>query len=657
MIRKSLLCLCLIGVAACGKRAAGPDVDLTMAAIGESRSLSTPEVSPDGTRLAYTMAIEGKSAIYVADADGSKPVRLTFGVWDAAPIWSPNGQWIAYYSDHNADVWLVPAAGGESRQLTSGPAFDGPLGWLPDGSGVILIRRGVGDDQTLVAPLDSGPVRPLFAAPAGNVAAFPSPDGSKVAFILNRGGRGTIWVQDTTGSARQLTTEGFEGARLNRMWSPDGRLLLFTSSRSGTGDLWSADVQTGELQQLTNDIRNDGEGAWSPDGRWIVFSSDRGGQDDLWIVAATGGTAHRVTNDISGEQGASWSSDGRSISYASRHTATSIDVVAAAGGTPPRTLVPLDGYSAFGLALSPDGQTVLFTSNRSGDADIWSVPMAGGEPTPFATSPVFDGQAAWSPDGKWVSFTSSRSGGTADIWVMPAAGGAARQLTDWPSNEGNPRWSPDGATIAFASNRDATQAEVWTIPAAGGAATRITRGNVSAGDVRWAPDGHTLFYTGAAADGSRQLFRVPAAGGTPRVLTHAKGGASIAASTVSPDGATLAYSYLEAGLAFLEVVPSAGGVARRFTTDRALAYQIGAAWAPDGSQIVFSDWSYETLSASLTAVSFPEGTTRPVTTTTDALEFNAFWTPDGQTLVFASDRSTTRAMSANVSRLLAAAKP
>jgi len=655
MLRKLPLCLCLLAVAACSRRAEGPDVDYHELAVNDPLVLNPDvELSPDGTRAAWSKVVEGRAAIFVSDADGRNPVRLTHGVWDASPLWSPDGRWIAYYSDDNADIWVVPGTGGEPRQLTSGPARDAPLRWLPDGSGIVFIRLGAGGVQTLVAPLDSGAPRPLVTGVTGNVYGFPSPDGSKVAYVLIRGGRSTLWVRDSVdGPARQLTTDGFENARLQRMWSPDGKSLLYTSGRTGTTDLWVADVETGALRQLTDDIHNDMGGMWSPDGRWVLFASDRGGQWDEWVVPAAGGPARRVTDDIAVERNIIWGRDGRTITYATTHGSGSIDVVSADGGTP-RTLTTLDGYG-FGdvsLDVSPDGRTVLFTAGRD-NLDIWSVPFAGGTASVFAASPGYDDEAVWSPDGRQVAFTSSRRGGTNDIWVVPADGGEPRQLTDWPSSELKPRWSPDGSTIAFVSNRDATVPEIWTIPAAGGEATRVTRNGAGALDVRWSPDGRTLFYVGLGTGGAAQVYRIPAGGGSPRVLTHAEGSATVGPGLeISPDGAHVSYTLLNRGWGFVEVTPAEGGAPRRFTTDTAKVYQLWRAWSPDGSHLAWSDWDFDTNAYDLMSASYPDGAVRRLTTGADAFDWAAHWTPDGRSLVYLSLRVPTRYVTADVSRLL-----
>jgi len=659
MTRKLSLVAALLALTSCGPKSEGPDVTYHVAAMGADLNLHRDvSLSPDGTRMAYSMGLEGVSAIFAAAADGSNPVRLTHGVWDQSPYWSPDGRWIAYYSDEGADIWVVPSAGGEPRQLTSGPANDDVLGWLHDGSGVLLNRHGAGPDRTLVAPVDGGAVRPLVDVAAGNVHAFPSPDGSKVGYILVTGGRSTLWVQDTAGGApRQLTTEGLENARLNRMWSPDGRHIVYHSRRTGTWDLWVADVDSGTLRQLTTDIHDDYGATWSPDGRWLLFESNRGGQEDQWIIPAEGGPARRVTSDIDLEDGTQWSPDGHSVVYGTMHSVSAIDVRPAAGGAP-RTVVSLEGYF-FGNGLpdvSPDGTTLLFSSNRSGPVDIWSVPVAGGEPTQFAASPTPDLWPHYSPDGRWVVFQSARRG-TMDLWVAPAAGGEPRQLTDWPSFEGEPRWSPDGSTIAFVSDRDVARAEVWTIPAAGSTATRVTRGNFGADIPRWSPDGRTIYFVGAVPDGSNQLFAVPAAGGTARALSRATGGASVSdLFDVSPDGAHLVYWVTQAGYAHVEVVPSSGGAPRRMTADSAV-YQGTPTWSPDGTRIQFIDWSFSTNVQHLAFMSWPEGTIERPVNAASFQDLASVWTPDGRSVIVPRIQQMTRIVTADVSRVLAATTP
>ena len=99
------------------------------------------EFSKDG-RLAYSKYVNGKAAIYVANADGSNPKRVSFGVWDTRPLWSPDGKWIAFTRDNggNNDVVIVPADSGAERIVAGTLADEIPNAWLPDGSGLVYAR-------------------------------------------------------------------------------------------------------------------------------------------------------------------------------------------------------------------------------------------------------------------------------------------------------------------------------------------------------------------------------------------------------------------------------------------------------------------------------------------------------------------------------------
>ena len=651
MIRHAVRASAVLLLAACGSEG-GSGLAYTQVAAAESFQPFTPSLSPDGTRLAWSAVVDGQAAIFVGNPDGSDAVRLTHGVWDTQPHWSPDGRWIAYYSDEDSDVWAVPSAGGEARQLTSGPASDFPGEWLPDGSAVVVYRSGAGATHTLAVPLDGGPARTLVPAAGGDQFVVLSPDGSQAAYDLHRGGASTIWVQELAGGpARQLTTEGLENALpTSSMWSPDSRHLVFVSRRTGTWDLWTANVETGELRQLTSDIRNDQGHRWSPDGRWIAFRSDRGGQWDIWIVPSAGGQALRVTNDLAVENNPQWSPDGRTLFYSVVEASRGLQVMPAAGG-PGRELVAWSGYQAFDARVSPDGRTVLFTSNRAGNNDIWSVSFQGGEPAPFAASPLGDFDAQFSPDGTSVVFASER-GGSVDLWIMPAAGGDARRLTEWPSAEAGPRWSSDGRWIAFTSDHEATagsQRDVWMMPGSGGEPRRLTRLNGTASSLRWSPDGRSIYYVAGTATGARDLYRVPLTGGRPQALGAS---ATIGGGDLSPDGSRWAYVSFERGWGFLEVLATGGGTPRRLTTDTSQVYHFLARWEPDGARVVVAASDFTNNTVDLMEVTWSQGAWRPLTQTPSSDESLEAFSPDGREMVISIGTNRSRIMSVVVERLL-----
>jgi len=614
-------------------------------------------LSPDGMRLAFARTVAGKSAIWVAAADGSDQVQLSHGVWDWDPWWSPDGRWIAYHSESpDFDVFVVSVDGGEPRQVTSGPAVDRPRGWLRDGSAVIVSRAAQGDDVTLVAPLNGDPPRRLGPSMAGDQHVALSPDESRLAFDVHQGGgNATVWVQDVNGGEpRQLTTENLENAAVPYMWSPDGRFLAYTSQRTGTRDIYIADVTSGESRQLTSDVRDDYQARWSPDGTWIAFLSDRGGQTDLWVVPAAGGKAVRVTNDRSVEGNPRWTPDGRSLTYTRTQTDVDLGLLPADGGAG-RTLLSWPGYGIGSARLSPDGGTVLFSSDRSGNSDIWSLSVSGGEPSPFAASPLVDDNPLYSPDGSQVLFRSDRAG-SSDLWVVPATGGEPRRLTQGPGNDTDAAWSPDGTSIVFASDRGGAGADLWLIPAAGGEPTRLTHDNVRPATVEWSPDGRHLFYVGQRAGGGRELYRVAAAGGKPQPLGAKR---SIGNSDLSPDGSQLSYSSFEGGWAFVDVIPAAGGTSRRLTTQTEYVFQPRADWAPDGSYLVVYNLDLEGNrdAIDLHTVQVRDGTWKQLTTTPLATEVYHGFTKDGRQILVSSLTQRNQVMTVPVADLLGKAAP
>jgi len=127
--------------------------------------------------------------------------------------------------------------------------------------------------------------------------------------------------------------------------------------------------------------------------------------------------------------------------------------IANAGGTGERKLLSASGFD-YNASFSPDGKWIVFTSERSGSCDIYRVRVDGSGLERLTDDPAYDDQASLSPDGRQLAFVSSRGSGSNDIWVLDLTTHKSRNLTDAPGGDYRPGWSPDGKWIAFSSDRD-----------------------------------------------------------------------------------------------------------------------------------------------------------------------------------------------------------
>ena len=644
--------LVLLAGTACQERA-GTDLTAYRTALTpDSGRAYAPDVAPDG-RLVFTTQVEGKSALWVAGADGSGATRHTFGVWDANPVWSPDGTWIAFYQDSSANIWAVPGAGGDAVPLTATPENEGLIGWVPHGSRVLFQRTGRGSFSTWEVTVPGAQESRLLDIDVPH-AAMPSPDGSRIAYFRFAAGQRTLWVWDrATDTHRQLTTEGFEGLaipNIRHMWSPDGSAVIYGSGRTGSQDLWIADVTSGTLRQLTRHLADEFSPRWSPDGQWVAFTSNRGGQEDVWVIPSAGGQALRVTDDPEAEGTLRWSTDGTALVFDRAPTTAHLWTVGT-DGTAPRQLTTGRGRDG-GPRVSPDGAHVLFVSDRSGSGDLWAVPLAGGEPQRLTDSPVDDGPGWWSPDGQTILFVSRR-GGRLNLYTMPAAGGAATALTDWPAGAHDPAWSPDGQSIAFHSGRDATREDLWVIAASGGEARRVTTldGGLDGPPV-WSPDARSLFFTGTAdTPGPEAVYRVPVVGGAPVRLV----GGDLSPVRLSPDGRQVTYAVFEGGYGYLHTLAAEGGTPRRLTTD-AVAYDILPEWSPDGSQIVFMPYDYPVSLEYIAVLPADGGAPRTLAKDPARSLGGPVWTPDGSAIVYQGVDASAQVVRVRVTELLEQAR-
>jgi Tol biopolymer transport system component len=199
-----------------------------------------------------------------------------------------------------------------------------------------------------------------------------------------------------------------------------------------------------------------------------------------------------------------------------------------------------------GSAWSPDGKTVVFTTNMSGRYNLWTVPSEGGWPMQLTVSDQRQYAPAWSPDGKWIAYESDYDGDEQwDIFLVSAANGDVVNLTNTREiAEENPAWSPDGRMIAYmVKPKTSSTYEIDVVDIATKKVRHLTsgtpkdRGNV--GPI-WSRDGKWIAYTQFQAKGTdSDIFIVEVATGKSSKLTAHQSERLYTVNDWSPDGTSL----------------------------------------------------------------------------------------------------------------------
>ncbi len=245
-----------------------------------------PEWSPDGQAIAFESDHDGDMDIYLMRPDDSEPLNLSNNsVTDLHPSWSPDGAWIYFDSekDGNFDSYRVRPDGTDLERMVSGPGRDLILRESP--SGLLFNSDRDGDFEIYWIPPGETEPHQLTDNAATDIVRDWTGGTDWLVFDSDRdtgpGGRRQLYVHNfADGSQRRLTHDDHDN-RFARRGPPGSGLVSFTSDRSGTRGLWLIDPRTGEITPLFDSPDEDRFASWSPHGDEMAFQRKAG--DESWI--------------------------------------------------------------------------------------------------------------------------------------------------------------------------------------------------------------------------------------------------------------------------------------------------------------------------------------------------------------------------------------
>jgi len=487
-------------------------------------------ISPDGKYVAHVMDEGGEQSLWVRQVATLSNVQIVppAEVRYSGFTFSPDGNFIDYRVKDNkspfVELYRVPLLGGAPRKLTVD--VDSPITFSPDRSRFAFTRNSFqGESALIIAQADGSGEHKLSAhqTPDGLVGPAWSPDGKLIACAAGprTGGQAVvIAIRVDNGTERRISAQTWQSIG-GIAWLSDGSGLIITAAAHGSAlaQLWQVAYPGGEARRITNDLSNyRGVSLTADSGMLVTVQAER--LSGIWVMP-TGATsrAQPITSAIrqdGGVPGMSWTPDGK-IVYGSRAGGNSDLWIMEPDGTRPKQLT-VDAQNNFRPAVTPDGRSLVFVSDRTGVPHLWRMDLDGGHLKQLTNG---DGEdfPDCSPDSQWVVYSSLAH---LTLWKVSMQGGVPVQLTN--KNAYHPRISPDGKQVAcvYWDGEIKPQWQIALIPFQGGPPTKLFDSpGFSTPIVEWASDGNALIYPDTRGSISN-LWSQPLAGGPPTQLTDFK---------------------------------------------------------------------------------------------------------------------------------------
>ncbi|RLE19369.1 MAG: peptidase S41 [Acidobacteria bacterium] len=489
-----------------------------------------PAPSPDGNRIAFSY----RGDIWVCGADGSNSLRLTVHpAYDAHPVWSPDGKAIAFSSRRfgNMDVFVIPSDGGMAKRLTWHSADDIVSDFSPDGKYVLFYARYRGDhyyrDPMLYSVSVTGgtptPVFPDF----GNMGKY-SPDGRTLAYVDHNP---PWWRKDYRGASnmdirlynlksrtfsRKLTT--FEGNDYCPMWAGN-KEMYFLSDRDGYVNVWKMAKDGSARTQITRiKEKNIAFANISANGSLIAFELN----GRLYTVSTAGNAVHEISvqapSDVTETDSEiteltknasemAVSPNGKQIAFVVYG-----DVFVMKSKKGKAINLTEDNFREKDLAWSPDGKYLYFSSDRGGNYDIFRISATDKLPLyrslhrkleRIISTDEEEYGSTVSPDGKILAFVR----GNGKLILSDPDGKNEKVFLDqWSTPQFS--WSPDSRYIAYSISDNSFNTDIFIKAVAGGKAVNVTMHPDEDGYPVWTADGKMLYFLSHRSHYSNDVWYV-----------------------------------------------------------------------------------------------------------------------------------------------------
>ena len=364
-----------------------------------------------------------------------------------------------------------------------------------------------------------------------------SPDGRTVAYVWNNEDSGPdIYLRAVENGSPHLL-DPTPSVRLFPAWSPNGAQIAFLQVVGDQVELIVHDLRAGSEQKITRITKQIGQWAddnspligapgpvWTTDGNGLILTDYDPAQASggIFLFDLSGHrTALATTTGEDHDLYPRLSPDGKILAYArySSHGVAELFVQAMQTPSSPHKLTS-DKKAIQGLTWTPDSRHLIFSSNRSGSFQLWSISANGDDLRIEPTDSSSAAEPAMAPSGGWLLYVESHVNW--NIWREAIDGSShlpPQRLISSSGRNYDPRYSPDGRRIAFVSDRSGSM-ELWVADSEGKDEKQLTHLNVPwLGGISWSPEGDQIAFDARPQDHSA-IFLIAATGGEPRLVEH-----------------------------------------------------------------------------------------------------------------------------------------